>query len=134
MLEGRGAVAPAHFFTYRSQTMTRFVVVDFVGNYPNTTDSSLIRLVANESGVPLSQVFLVARTDQAAIAQELGELGGLELLQTAPHAEKFVQVQAVRRCVQQLRPKLAAGETILVVSYSGPAMTTALSEGAGQVE
>jgi len=115
--------------------MPRFLVLDFVCNHPGTSSAGLARLVMAQTGVPLSQTTLVARPDQAALRQELLGLGGVETV-TTPEArgEKFMQVPTVLRIVQQMLPQLDEGETILVVSYSGPVLSNSKSMGLARVE
>ena len=82
--------------------MYRFLVLDFVANYPGTISSALAQGAAKTHGVPLSNTFAVMRTEQATLIQELKGLGGFELVQTPNNgANKFVQVPTVHNLVQQ---------------------------------
>jgi hypothetical protein len=113
--------------------MHRSLILDFVGNYPGTTDAGLAELIAKESCVPLSQTFLVARADQTVLPQQLHGLGGVEILQNVSQPNKLVQIQPVIRILQRLRQNLAFGESVLVVSYSGQVLGIAGSDNNGQV-
>src|SRR4051794_13000431 len=114
--------------------MKRFLVLDFVSNNLSMTNAGLARIVANQAGVTAGQTFLVARQDQQAAVRELVGLGGTEFIQTSPDAGRFEAIPVVRRIVDGLRGQLLPGQTILVVSYSGPVMRAVAADGNGQVE
>lgn len=114
--------------------MKRFLVLDFVSNNQSMTNSGLARLIMTQHGIALAQTFLVVRQDQSNVAHELAGLGAVDVVQTTAEAGRFDAIPVVRSLVQRLRTQLVPGQTVLVVSYSGPVRGTVVSEGGGQVE